>query len=607
MYSAWARFGEMLGLSAKRELMPLMFGQKHIKYIRFDVEKYVEIFSNRLPKGTRYSASYLINNHTLYPLYAAFLPKSKAHQLYDNFLTGSLSKQRILSFLKKRGDLPKYARYCPLCVQVDLEKYRETYWHRIHQIPNLEVCGIHNCWLENSKLCASLVTGKFDTAKKVVSDVKPRYISKTYDKNYSNLQMFFYECATYFLLQGDKHIYLEEILGRYRSIFLQRGYMKLDGEVILARLYKQAKGRISHKTFERLKIISSKNGYSASRAINPFTKWTLSPANHFLIVYVLKYSANTFLKDVPTDYFPFGDGPWPCQNPVCKQYQKRVIREVIPCMNNRKYYGRFVCDCGLSYIRRYGGIEAGQQRDIIYTVGNTLHKMMGEKIENRAKKVKRIMQSLGVPERLARELIAAWNRENREQVLENKHRRVLDAIIKSNPKISRNDLLLVNRVSFDWMRRNRPSYLDAKLSTPRQIITRQAKINMMTAEELVEFDKEQSGAVKNLYKKILQKQDRPYRITKTALLRGAKVIRSYIYVPEKLPLLQKTMQDLAESREDFARRYVSWIVAGFSVSGEIPTIGKYRYMIKFEQNTEVIKSIVENGYQQIVKTLTKKE
>ena len=51
---------------------------------------------------------------------------------------------------------------------------------------------------------------------------------------------------------------------------------------------------------------------------------------------------------------PFGDGPWPCLNPVCNQYRQLCIREcrIVHSQNvSGKPIGTFVCTCGFAYSR----------------------------------------------------------------------------------------------------------------------------------------------------------------------------------------------------------------------------------------------------------------
>jgi len=47
---------------------------------------------------------------------------------------------------------PKYFRSCPICDLENREKNRETYWRRLFQLPGVEVCPIHNVFLEPSDI-----------------------------------------------------------------------------------------------------------------------------------------------------------------------------------------------------------------------------------------------------------------------------------------------------------------------------------------------------------------------------------------------------------------------------------------------------------------------
>ena len=38
-------------------------------------------------------------------------------------------------------------RYCPVCYQEDLQLHGEPYWHRSHQLPDMQICTKHRCWL----------------------------------------------------------------------------------------------------------------------------------------------------------------------------------------------------------------------------------------------------------------------------------------------------------------------------------------------------------------------------------------------------------------------------------------------------------------------------
>ena len=100
-----------------------------------------------------YSMEYLILNHTMYSQYARFIPlKEKKKALHH--LGYEFCDPHYLFTLLPRTKSELYLRYCPLCVKEDREKYGETYWHRKHQIRNIQTCSKHRCLLESSEVAA---------------------------------------------------------------------------------------------------------------------------------------------------------------------------------------------------------------------------------------------------------------------------------------------------------------------------------------------------------------------------------------------------------------------------------------------------------------------
>lgn len=57
-----------------------------------------------------------------------------------------------------------YLRYCPICLQEDMLRYGESYWHRAHQIGLVDKCPLHGCKLLNSTVTISRATYHFSCA-----------------------------------------------------------------------------------------------------------------------------------------------------------------------------------------------------------------------------------------------------------------------------------------------------------------------------------------------------------------------------------------------------------------------------------------------------------
>ena len=58
-------------------------------------------------------------------------------------------------------------RYCPLCLQEDIEKYGEAYWHRAHQIWVMDKCHKHGCNLLDADMSLSKATYHFTCADEI--------------------------------------------------------------------------------------------------------------------------------------------------------------------------------------------------------------------------------------------------------------------------------------------------------------------------------------------------------------------------------------------------------------------------------------------------------
>ena len=65
--------------------------------------------------------------------------------------------RNFLVIPRRKNDKVRYIRYCPLCAADDRECHGETYWHRIHQMPGINICNFHGCYLKESNL---IISGK---------------------------------------------------------------------------------------------------------------------------------------------------------------------------------------------------------------------------------------------------------------------------------------------------------------------------------------------------------------------------------------------------------------------------------------------------------------
>lgn len=119
----------------------------------------------------------LICNHTMFPYYARFLNKQKREIALESLINMECNQRKVLFISQDRAI--DNLRYCPLCVIDDKNKYGETYWHRCHQIKDINICYIHYCELLESKIIANnRTTHSFITAEEAIDDCPKIIISE---------------------------------------------------------------------------------------------------------------------------------------------------------------------------------------------------------------------------------------------------------------------------------------------------------------------------------------------------------------------------------------------------------------------------------------------
>lgn len=121
-----------------------------------------------------YPIEELILYHTMFPQYARFI--GQAQKKNAIFRLGSdFCDPHLLFSILPRNPADTYLKYCPLCAEEDRKLYGEAYWHRRHQIRNMDVCTRHECRLKSSGIPAkSEQCFTLNPAEIIVQDVQPR-------------------------------------------------------------------------------------------------------------------------------------------------------------------------------------------------------------------------------------------------------------------------------------------------------------------------------------------------------------------------------------------------------------------------------------------------
>ena len=185
-----------------------------------------------LPPHSSLTADSLIQNHTLYPFYASFLPPKRAKRVKESMKSAKGGNIHTTAGVMASSILtPQYFRFCPDCLKEDLEKHGETYWHRLHQIQGVVFCPVHKVALQNSQIpIQGFNKHQYEAATEFncqVVDLKNCDRNLTVKEQLINLAQ-----DISLLIEGAyPSRTLEWFTKRYQTLLIERGYANVSGRV----------------------------------------------------------------------------------------------------------------------------------------------------------------------------------------------------------------------------------------------------------------------------------------------------------------------------------------------------------------------------------------
>lgn len=321
----------------------------------------------RLPVGHSYTLDQLVENHTLYPYYRPFFPHAQALALRDR-MTASADRFSTSRIGGGAGNL----RYCTKCIREDRERWGETYWHRVHQIPEVLVCPRHACFLCVSQVSASGPNRKYASAEEALAASSGTPIRSMYPDH--GLHLHLAENAEWLLNHrvaggGPEALYrayLKRLRNRdlaFRRVFLDKLTSAFEA------VYPQ--GLLSELGL----TTNPSNGQPGwLRRFTANASMELqAPVKHLTMIHFLGATLEEIVGVDQPDAVdaPFGTGPWPCLNPVASHYMADVVHDCTVRFYGRMPLGTFRCECGFHY-RRQGPDRLPsdrQRRDSIASFG----------------------------------------------------------------------------------------------------------------------------------------------------------------------------------------------------------------------------------------------
>lgn len=147
LYSQLARYYTQSGYLAYTYAAQDLFAKKTVKP---DIEFINKLRPDALMVMTnKESLEEIVLNHTMFPYYGRFIGLERRENAFRSLISMDGKHRNLLPIPVNKN---RHLRYCPLCAANDRDTYGETYWHRIHQLPGINICPVHYCYLQNTNI-----------------------------------------------------------------------------------------------------------------------------------------------------------------------------------------------------------------------------------------------------------------------------------------------------------------------------------------------------------------------------------------------------------------------------------------------------------------------
>ncbi len=569
-YSLCARMNALVGPGFRAAMLKELFGRP---YARLHVELPTRLrwFVNTLPHGSRYSEEELITHHTLFPFYQAFISYEQAEQLKQNMCDGN---DRLAigqaGLLIAMCYTTRFLRFCPLCVKTDQDAVGEPYWHRVHQLPGTLVCRTHHTFLENSSVPTRGRTdiGLWITARQAIPSVRPRVFEPRTEVARKLLQLA--EDAEWILKAGldPKWTQLKK---RYQTVLSEENPIPGKVKIDIPHFQRQFERYYPPDLQRFLGVDVQRSGGWArfqrlwhGRNVRP-------PLHHLLMMQVLGYSAERFFsRSVATQ--PFGSGPWPCLNPVCREYQQPVIAKgeiSRKTYNGVRVRGVFTCICGYSYclywpdhfvkrtrnrkgrVRVYGHVWEETFKRLWMDPTLRYHDI-AQRVGLTTRAVGRVAGRLCLPvvgkrtpsrsPKIVRRISTHKRQASKERLDIQKDRRTVIETMQSNPSAGRKRLGQLISTVYGRLWEHDRSWMNVNL--PPVIRKRRSTVNWQERDLVL------SRQVEEVISRLTQSSPRIVGVTKKSISR--ELGRHDIELdPDRLPRTTQLIRTAIESRAEF--------------------------------------------------------
>lgn len=593
LYSISARFRERAQYSSSKAILQELYGDVTATAV-FYLPNRLGFLVSSLPQGTPLTVDRFIDQHTILPFFSAFLPPERVQIIRQDMTNGNGAAAHMRSgIMASRITMPKYLRCCPTCVHEDKKQFGNSYWHRLHQLPGVEVCPQHQVFLENSSV--GIRTGRnklqFISVEQILQAMSVKRIDLANKDHKVLLQIA--SDASWLLDNPKLNTNPKGLHNRYLRLLIDHGLATYTGSIHVKRLLEEFAKHYSSDLLQLLHCELRDNDVEKSSWLLRLargSKHAQHPIYHLLLIQFLGRKAEDFFK-LPEELSFFGEGPWPCLNHAAEHFGQPVIQKctLSTRLRDNSPIGRFRCDCGFAYARA-GPDSAPEDRFQIGKVisfGLTWETKLKELWQNVRLSLSEVGRRLGVDPltvrrhatrlklpfypngRRTKPLSPYFTLHREDSVEKLKRKRNLFrykwlSAMKQKSQITMKSLRKALPKVYLWLLQNDSEWL--KRNRPEPVKKKRARSSVDWNRRDVQY----TILVKQSAARIRSISKHPKRITKTAIGRDLGVISLFQKHLNKMPLTDRMLASIVESSEEFSIRRVWWAADCYLQEGLFP-------------------------------------
>lgn len=345
MYGTVGRYHQRSGNATPKQTSVELFDATGVSVSVYNISN-LNSLCKKLGEETLLTAEYLINKHSLLPLHFPFL---SADSLKSRVAAMRETTKPVVVRWKEKNGQNRFLMHCPECLLDDRKIYGESYWHRSHQIPGIEICHKHGEWLLQSDVFSSYEQNSYD----YILPEKAKFVgpSGRQDPNTRNVFQSLAKSAHWLLTYTEKPVCLSETVAKYFTRLIELGYTKYFGFVNENRLIKDLNEFYFSNGLGAIPAHSNVNGKNIwLDKMLDLNSYFNSPVNNLLFMQFLGISSGELVLSPDVPLHPFGQGPWPCLNPLASHFKEDIILDCDYLYDNTRLVGGvFKCRCGFIY------------------------------------------------------------------------------------------------------------------------------------------------------------------------------------------------------------------------------------------------------------------